>query len=309
MSIVVVSIFNIELRSNSFSLEPGDFNSYKNLYSILGYLPIFNPNEPWTYRLTDTVDGCGTLMQHNQQLDLNKNWSFRFKLRFGSGKTTRTGDPGNGMALILATNPSNPEVRYTPHNNELPVPMFRIEYDTEFGHTATEGGGDSIRRQHTAFLKNDSYVALPNTFAEMQNNFAEVTNNQWIECRIDFQHLSNGKILLENYIAEQSTGEMILRNRMCFDAVTDLVADVVETDGKALVYWIFGAACCDLTVHNPNRHEIQYISLENSDDIDFTSYSGVPNLTLIYRKWCGTLLTPPPTPSTLSYGDFDTTKE
>jgi len=276
MSVVMSSMLSFEATAQTFTFEPSDFSVSNNGELPMTYYFVkFDSILGQYYQLTDTVRNNGTLMFYNQQIDLNQNWVLKFFLRFAQGKKDKVyaNDPGNGIAMLLTKNKSG--AYYSPHHQISTSPVFMIEYDTEWDGFSTEGGGSNTERQHTAFLKNASYAALPGTYAQMQNNWGKVTNNQWICCKIVYKHLPGGGILVENWMGEMKEDDpqfeyLILRNSKVFSSITDLVDDVVISNGQALVWWGFGATNCVPTTHNHNRHDIKYEKLEYGEEtLDF----------------------------------------
>ena len=278
MSVVIASAFCFEVGSQTFNFGPVNFSVVNNTINSgtpsLGsffYIDTIIAGVPTKYyQLTDTFIYQGISMRNLKQIDLKKGFVFDFKLFFGTGKTTQTVDPADGICFILTTVGG---VWNTPLNADLgfgEIPSFGIEYDTESSddpnstpeqHYEYEGGPPLL--QHTAYIKNAKVKALPGTFSQMQNNWGKVTTGQWYKCRIVWKRSGSGYVM-ENWIEERGEptdldfGELVLRNSMFFATVGDLI-DGLEPDSncRALAWWGIGAGTC----FYPNLQMIQFDSL------------------------------------------------
>ena len=234
VSIMVASISNYEANAKVFTFNyPADFDTLElhmqnGTYSTEGFAAKYDAVESRQYfQLTDTISNQGAILYHSEMLNLREEWVLNFKIRMGTGMNGKTVDPSLGIAFILTTNKYG--AMYTPHSSVPFAKVFICEYDSHYGSNTTiyqpvEEGGDSsgAGKQHTAFLKNDSYEALPGTFAQMQNDYGKVTIDQWICCKLVYKKEGSG-FRLENYIQELSTGQMVLRNSKYFATPSNLM--------------------------------------------------------------------------------------
>ena len=218
-----------------------------------------------------------TSVPNSGKIDLAADVSFTFRLAFGVGRNPRW-SIGDGVMLVFTTQtvtPSlwliggaNAHIGYGGISQSLAV-----EFDTEYNGDNSEGaniasmlGKDSkFTLCHTKFLQNGSMNHL-NGLKPLQNDTASVEGKE-ICVRVDWlRNLDSGGYNLRVFTQElgnnSQKNQLVLRNEIYFVNLNSAIQGLtLDSNNQALVtVGITSATCGQL---NANRHEIEFIHLEN----------------------------------------------
>ncbi|MCL2038795.1 MAG: hypothetical protein FWG85_00015 [Bacteroidetes bacterium] len=229
-----------------------------------------------TYKLTDTSEFMTVILWNvAHKIDASKDFVFSCKVYFGSGRKKnnklppKTPNVADGICIIFSDKKNidsntiggkQANIGYVGIDSSIAV-----ELDTERDPPQNEGfewDASNISCHHISYIRGNSMAALDGIASPMQNNWGSVATGQWYCCNVVWRQHTTGGYVLETYLEEKQSGQMLLRHSKHFSSLSDFIDGLsVDSNCQALINFGVSSSTC----MNPNKHQIEFLELQTGN--------------------------------------------